>query len=44
MPSRKHSISFADNYKNDSNIMVEKDDSIVCQQNRKEPETKKKQA
>ena len=41
MPSIKHPISFADNYENDSNIMVEKGDSIVYQQNRKEPETKK---
>ena len=41
IPSIKHPTSFAANYKNYSNIMVERDDSIVCQQNSKEPETKK---
>ena len=41
IPSIKHPTSFAVNYKNDSNRMVERDDSIVCQQNSKEPETKK---
>ena len=39
--SIKHPITFAVNYKNDSNIMVERDNSIVFQQNSKEPQTKK---
>ena len=41
IPSMKHPTSFAVNYKNDTNIMVERDGSIVCQQNSQEPETKK---
>ena len=41
MPSIKHPTSFTINEKNYSNIMVERDDSIACQQNSKEPETKK---
>ena len=41
IPSIKHPTSFPINYKNDSNIMVERDGSIVCQQNSKEHETKK---
>ena len=40
--SIKHPITFAVNYKNDSSIMVERDNSIVFQQNSKEPQTKKK--
>ena len=39
--STKHPTSFPVNYKNDSNIMVERDGSIMCQQNSKEHETKK---
>ena len=39
--SINHPASFPINYKNDSNIMVERDGSIVCQQNSKEHETKK---
>ena len=41
IPSINHPTSFPINYKNDSNIMVERDGSIVCQQNSKEHETKK---
>ena len=41
IPSIKHPTSFTVSCKNDSNIMVERDSSIVCQQNSKEPETKK---
>ena len=41
VPSINHPTSFPINYKNDSNIMVERDGSIVCQQNSKEHETKK---
>ena len=37
----KHPTSFAVNYKNNSNIMVERDGSIVCQQLSKEPDRKK---
>ena len=33
--------SFPINYKNESNIMVERDGSVVCLQNKKEHETKK---
>ena len=40
-PSINNPASFPINYKNDSNIMVERDGSIVCQQNSKEHETKK---
>ena len=40
IPSINHPTSFPSNYKNDSNIMVERDGSIVCQQNSKEHETK----
>ena len=39
--SINHSTSFPINYKNDSNIMVERDGSIVYQQNSKEHKTKK---
>ena len=43
IPSTKHlNTSFAVNFKSDSNIMVERDKSIMCQQNSKEPEIKKK--
>ena len=41
MPSFNHPTSFPINYKHDSNIMVERDGSIVCQQNSKEHKTKK---
>ena len=42
IPSTKHlNTSFAVNFKSDSNIMVERDKSIMCQQNSKEPEIKK---
>ena len=40
IPSINHPTSFPINYKNDSNIMVERDGSIVCQQNSKKHETK----
>ena len=40
IPSINHPTSFPSNYKNDSNIMVERDGSIACQQNSKEHETK----
>ena len=40
IPSIKHPTSFVVNYKKDSNIMAERDASIVCQQNRKASETK----
>ena len=36
-----HTTSFPINYKNDSNIMVERDGSNVSQQNSKEHKTKK---
>ena len=43
IPSTKHpNTSFAVNFKSNSNIMVERDKSIMCQQNSKEPEIKKK--
>ena len=41
IPSIKPPTSFAVIYKKDSNIMVERDGSIVCQQSSKEPESKK---
>ena len=41
IPSIKHPHRLAVNYRNDSNIMVERDGSIVCQLNSKEHETKK---
>ena len=41
IPSINHATSFSNNYKNDSNIMVERDGSIVCEQNSKEHETNK---
>ena len=41
IPSIKHPTSFPVNNKNDSNIMVERDGSMVCQQNSKKHETKK---
>ena len=41
IPSINHPTSFPINYKNDLNIMVERDGSIVCLQNSKEHETKK---
>ena len=41
IPSINHPTSFPINYKNDSNIMVERDGSIVCQQNSKKHKTKK---
>ena len=41
IPSIKNPTSFPVNCKNNSNIMVEKDGSIVCHYNSKEHETKK---
>ena len=41
IPSINHATSFSNNYKNDSNMMVERDGSIVCEQNSKEHETNK---
>ena len=34
--------NFIVNYKNDSNIVTKRDNSILCQKNSEEPETKKK--
>ena len=41
IPSIKNPTSFPVNCKNNSNIMVEKDGSIMCHYNSKEHETKK---
>ena len=41
IPSINHATSFSNNYKNESNMMVERDGSIVCEQNSKEHETNK---